>query len=138
MKVLAALHLDGPTHGAQPGCQRNGPKIVDRHVAGERNNPFLAIHLAHGFVQYGRDDAAMNMAGGSLKAARHAKLARDTAIVRGVLKAQVQSISIFLGTAEAVMHQPRDGPIERVSGTGSRLPWMCVRRGRQSVSILLF
>ena len=138
MKVLPSLFLDGPSDGAKPGCQRNGLKIVNRHVASERDNSFLSIHFAHGFVQYGRDDATVDMVGRTLKATRNPKFAGDTAIVRGFLKSQVQSVSIFLGAAEAVMDQSGDGPIECMTGTGRCLAWMCMFGSLQRASILFY
>lgn len=106
-------------------------------MAGQRDNPFLAIHLAHGFVENGRDNAAMDMSRWSLKAVRYTKFALDTGVVGCFLEAQMQSLPIFLCTAETVMNQARYRPIECVARFGSRLAIPLVRRGFQMASIRL-
>src|SRR5665213_280476 len=40
MKMLATLDFYGPSNGAHFGCQGNGLEIVNRHMAGERDDTF--------------------------------------------------------------------------------------------------
>lgn len=106
-------------------------------MTGERDNSFPSIHFAHGLVQYGRDNATVDMTRRTLKAAWNTKLARDTGVVRCFLKTQMQAVPVFLGAAEAVMEQPGYRPIERVPGTGGYLACRYMLGCLQGAPVLL-
>jgi len=45
--------------------QRNRTQVFDLHFAGECDDVAKFVGFAHGFVKYGRDDAAVSVAWGS-------------------------------------------------------------------------
>lgn len=108
MEMLAAFRPNRPAHCVQLYAERDRLKVVHRHVTRQSHDSFLAVHLAHGFIQDGGDDASVYVAGRPFETARHAEVARHTAVCI-FAEAQAQSVPVGRGTAEAIVGEGRHG-----------------------------
>ncbi len=105
VEMLAALLPHWPADSLELDPQRHWLKIVDGHAAGERDDPFLSVYLAHRFIQNRRDDPAVHVAWRPFKSARQAKPALHDALRRVFLKFKAQPLHVASGTAETMVRQ---------------------------------
>jgi hypothetical protein len=63
VEELAAFAAEVSADENERLVEGNWAKVVDFHVAGHGDNVEGAVELAHGFVEEGSNDAAMNVAG---------------------------------------------------------------------------
>ena len=61
--VLAAFAACVAAGDSEWLIQRDGAEVVDLHVPGHGEDVERAVELAHGFVEQGRDKAAVEIAG---------------------------------------------------------------------------
>src|SRR5271163_1034638 len=75
--VLAALQLDLARFHSQWLLQRHRLQILHGHLGGHRHHVAQFIHFAHGFIEDGRDDAAVAVSGRSGETFAQAEAAHE-------------------------------------------------------------
>ena len=75
--VLASVDTDFPALDLQRLVERDGLEIFDGHLFGEGDDVVKLVHLAHGVVEDGGDDAAVAVSGRSGVALAEAEFADE-------------------------------------------------------------
>ena len=101
--VLAAVDLDLARFDTQRLMERHWLQILHGHFGRERDHLVQLVHLAHGFVEDGGDDAAVAVSGGAGVALAQAKAADETIALFIVGEAQAHAFGIVLAAGEAII-----------------------------------
>lgn len=105
MEEFAAFAAEVTADEKERLVEGNRAKVVDFHVAGHSDDIEGAVELAHGFVEKGGDDAAMDVAGRSLVEAVEYEMGRGDGClrIRGVAgEDEVEALWVGRTAAEAV------------------------------------
>src|ERR1017187_2925192 len=101
--VLPALHLYLARFHAQRLFQRHRLQVVYGHLGSHRHHMTQFVHLAHGFVEDGRDNAAVAVSRRSGVAPAQVEAADETIAVFVVGEAQPHAIGVVLAAGEAAV-----------------------------------
>src|SRR5579884_714873 len=99
--VPASAHAQLPTFDSQRFAQRNRLQILDLNVFGQRDHLADLVHLAHGFVKNGGDDATVRVSGRSGVALAETEATDEALPCLVVGKLQVHAVGIAVATSEA-------------------------------------
>jgi hypothetical protein len=118
VEELAAFAAEVVGGEGERGVDGSGAEVIDLHVAGHGEDVERSAELAHGLIQEGGDDAAMEEAGGTFIGAR--KLDRCGGLgvggIDGVdLEVQMEALWVVRSAGEAVVGLLIDG-----GGMGAR------------------
>lgn len=98
--MIAPAHADFPRLDTQWFVQWNGLQIVDGDGRSQRDDVAKLIHLAHGFVEEGGDNAAVHVAGRAGIALTEPKTADKKVTFFIVGEAQAHAFGVVLPTGE--------------------------------------
>src|SRR5258708_23613391 len=101
--VLPALHLNFARFHAQGPVQRHRLQIIHRNLGSQSHYLTQFVHLAHGFIEDGRDDAAVAVSGRSGVTLAQAESAHETAALLVVGETQAHAVGIILAAGEAIV-----------------------------------
>src|ERR1039458_2787036 len=101
--VLPSLYLNLARFHAQRLFQRHRLQVVHGHLGSHRHHMTQFVHLAHGFVEDGRDNAAVAVSRRSGVAPAQAEAADETIAVFVVGEAQPHAVGVVLAAGEAVV-----------------------------------
>src|SRR5208337_4726313 len=101
--VLPALHLHFARFHPQGPVQGHGLQVVHGHLGGHRHHVTQFIHLAHGLVEDGCDNAAVAVSGRPGVALAQAESTDKAVALLIVGKAQVHAVRIVLAAGETVV-----------------------------------
>jgi hypothetical protein len=101
--VLATVDADFLALDVQRFVERYGLEILDCHLFGEGDHVVKLVHLAHGVVEDGGDNAAVAVAGRSGIALAEAELADEGLALFVERELQAHARGIVLAAGEAVV-----------------------------------
>ena len=101
--MLCAANTDFFAFHAQRFVQWHRLKVLDRHLACESDDVVELVHLAHGVVEDGGDDASVAVSGRASVAFAEAELADEGLALFVENELQVHAIGIVLAASEAVV-----------------------------------
>ena len=101
--MLAAVNADFPAFDVQRFMQRNGLQVFDSHFFGHGDNVAQFVHLAHGVVEDGGDDAAVAVAGRSGVALAEFEVADEDSALFIEGKFEVHAVGIVWPAGEAIV-----------------------------------
>jgi len=101
--VLASFYFFLARLDAQRFVQRDGLEVVDGHLGGNGDDVAQLVHLAHGFVEDGGDDAAVGVPGRAGVALAEAEAADEGVALFVVGEAQAHAFGIVFAAGETVV-----------------------------------
>ena len=101
--VLSAVNTLFHALNAQGLVQRNRLQIAHGHLDGDSDDVAQFVHLAHGFIEDGRNDAAVAVAGRSGEALAQTKTADEAVAAFVVGEAEPHALGIVFSAGEAVV-----------------------------------
>ncbi len=118
INVLAALYFFLARLHAQWFVERDGLEVIDGHLAGNGDDVPQHVHLAHGFVEDGGDDAAVGVSGRAGVALAESEAADEAIALFVVGEAQAHAVGIVFAAdeTEILVRAQEAGAVARSGG----------------------